>query len=99
MDSNLIEINNYGVITFSSTSYALKAEKVMKKIEKPHMIIPTPREISASCGLALKLKQSFVEEYYQILVGEKVPVEGVYMIDVEGRNKILHKITFDPSQV
>ncbi len=95
MNSNLMEISNYGIITFGSTSYALKAEKVMKKFEKPFMIIPTPREISASCGLAIKLDPGFLDEYLQILAREKVPVEEVYMIEEEGRKKILHKISLD----
>ena len=33
MQQNLMEINNYGLITFASTAYALKAEKVMKGLE------------------------------------------------------------------
>ena len=95
MNSNLMDIRNYGIITFGSTSYALKAEKIMKRMEKTFLIIPTPREISASCGLAIKLAPGLLDEYLQILAGEKVPVEGVYRIEEEGRKKILHKVIWD----
>jgi hypothetical protein len=64
MQQNLMEINNYGLITFASTAYALKAEKVMKGLEKIFMIIPTPREISASCGLAIKLETGELNEFF-----------------------------------
>lgn len=92
MQQNLMEIRDYGIITFASTSYALKAEKVMKGVEKSFMIIPTPREISASCGLAMKLEPEGLKEFLQILAGEKVPVQRVYRIEEEGKNKILHPI-------
>ncbi|MGI6421273.1 MAG: DUF3343 domain-containing protein [Syntrophomonadaceae bacterium] len=92
MQQNLMEINNYGLITFASTAYALKAEKVMKGLEKIFMIIPTPREISASCGLAIKLETGELNEFLEILAGERVPVQGVYRIEEEGKKKILHAI-------
>ncbi len=90
-----MEISNYAIITFGSTSYALKAEKIMKNLVKLHMIIPTPREISASCGLALKIDPSFLDECFQILAQEKVPVEEVYRIEEQGKKKVLNKITLD----
>ncbi|NLO20798.1 MAG: DUF3343 domain-containing protein [Syntrophomonadaceae bacterium] len=93
MQQNLMEIPNYGIITFASTSYALKAEKVMKGLGKIFMIIPTPREISTSCGLAIKLEPEGLKEFLQILAVEKVPVQGVYRIEEEGKNKILHPIS------
>ncbi|KUG03971.1 hypothetical protein ASZ90_018634 [hydrocarbon metagenome] len=95
MNSNLMNIRNYGIITFGSTSYALKAEKIMKRMEKTFMVIPTPREISASCGLAIKLETGLLDEYLQILAREKVSVEEVYRIEEEGRKKILHKVILD----
>lgn len=96
MQEYLMGMRDYGIITFSSTSYALKAEKVMKGWAKTFIIIPTPREISASCGLAIKLEPNYLEEFLQILAQEKVPVEGVYRIVEEGKNKILH--SFNPPE-
>ncbi len=95
MGINLMEISNYGIITFGSTSYALKAEKTIKNMGTPFMIIPTPREISASCGLAIKLEPSFLDECIQILAREKVPIEEAYLIEEQDKKKILHKITWD----
>lgn len=94
MSSNLMGIKHYAVFTFSTTSHALKAEKVMKKREKPFMIIPTPREISASCGLAMKMTPDRLEEYMSILQDEKVHIEEIYRVEEEGRQKHLHKVDF-----
>lgn len=40
------------VITFHSTTEAMAAEKQLKKLEVPGRLIPTPRQLSAGCGLA-----------------------------------------------
>ncbi len=44
------------VIAFDSTHYAMKAEKLLKSKFQIEMI-PTPREISASCGLSIKFSK------------------------------------------
>jgi len=40
------------VITFPSTIMAMKMEKEMQEINAPGRIIPVPKAITASCGLA-----------------------------------------------
>lgn len=40
------------VITFPSTVMAMKMEKEMQSINAPGRIIPVPKAITASCGLA-----------------------------------------------
>lgn len=42
----------YLVLTFESTHKAIKTEKVLDELEIE--MIPTPRHISASCGIAIK---------------------------------------------
>lgn len=39
------------IISFNSTHHALKASKLLPEGE----IIPTPRKISASCGLSIRI--------------------------------------------
>lgn len=40
------------VITFPSTAMAMKMEKEMQAVDAPGRIIPVPKAITASCGLA-----------------------------------------------
>lgn len=47
--------NIFYVIAFDSTHYAIRTEKKLKEKLKVDMI-PTPREISVSCGLSVKFK-------------------------------------------
>lgn len=44
----------FGVITFKSTNYAIKGESVFKNENIEFRTIPTPREVTHSCGLAIK---------------------------------------------
>jgi len=54
-------MNSFYVIAFDSTHYAIKTEKQLKVQFKIDMI-PTPREISASCGLSVKFSEALVNE-------------------------------------
>lgn len=58
MEKELVLLNNYGLFTFNTTSQALKAEKIFKERNEEILVIPTLREISASCGLSVKVPLS-----------------------------------------
>lgn len=87
----LISIKKYCVITFSSTSHALKAEKIMKENEREFIIIPTLREISSSCGLSLKFKPENLELFYAELMKKNIAIDEVYEVEVIGKKTFLNK--------
>jgi hypothetical protein len=47
-------VSDYGVILFHTTSSAIRAEKVAQKAGYDCKLIPTPREFSSDCGIALR---------------------------------------------
>jgi hypothetical protein len=47
-------VSEYGVILFHTTSSAIRAEKVALKTGFDCKLIPTPREFSSDCGIALR---------------------------------------------
>lgn len=59
--------NTFYVIAFDSTHYAIKTEKKLKEKLKVDMI-PTPREISVSCGLSVKFKIEDLDTVLDVLV-------------------------------
>ena len=90
MTSALLNADDFCVFTFISTSHALKAEKVLKEKQLEFIIMPTLREISSSCGLSIKIFPDNLETYREILVEQKVTVEGVYRIKkVKGKNQVV----------
>ncbi|SHH00318.1 Protein of unknown function [Thermosyntropha lipolytica DSM 11003] len=90
--SNLIKAEKYALFTFNTTSHALKAEKVLKALGAEFLIVPTLREISSSCGLSVKLSWENIEKYYNDLLENKVPVEGVFRVEKEGKKNNITKI-------
>lgn len=50
----------YYLITFESTHLAMQAERFLKRTHKT-TVVPTPRDLTASCGLSLMLDMATEE--------------------------------------
>ena len=57
------------IVTFESTHQALAAEKAVITAGIPHETIPTPRDISAHCGLSLKFPEQHLKDVQAIIGG------------------------------
>lgn len=82
---------NYGVTTFKSTHYALQGEEIFKENDISFKTIPTPREITFSCGLAILFTDEDIPRV------EKLVEEGILLIDglykyTKGSRKKVEKI-------
>ena len=88
MNRSLLKLKDYGVFTFISTSQALKAERVLKDAATEFLMMPTPREISTSCGLAVKVAGDNLDNCFKILQLNRVQVDGAYKITtVNGKSR------------
>lgn len=67
---------SYDVILFKAVSYALKAEKILKKEGLPHKLIPVPKHISSDCGVCLMIHLDVKDKILTALEG-KVDIESV----------------------
>lgn len=67
---------SYDVILFKAVSYALKAEKILKKEGLPHKLIPVPKHISSDCGVCLMIHRD-VKEKILAALGQKVDMDDV----------------------
>ncbi len=77
---DIVSLLDFCVIVFPSTSQALKAEKVLKQAGAEFVMMPTPREISTSCGLAVKLRPDNTDECLRQLTRHQVQMEGVFRV-------------------
>ncbi len=57
----------HGVVLFHTTTSALRAEKVAQKAGLKVKLIPTPRELSSDCGIALRFDLADREKMEQAL--------------------------------
>jgi len=70
----------YNVVLFHSTAHALRAEKVLKQSGFQIKMIPTPRQLSSDCGMALRFDRADAEQVTATLKEKKVPVNGIHEI-------------------
>ena len=76
-----MDIEKY-VITFKSTHYAIMSEKKLSNFKI--QMVPTPREISASCGLSIIFE---IEDFKEIIKEIKSLDNYEEMLDIYLLNK------------
>ena len=76
----------YGLLTFSSTHTAHRAEVLLRDLNVRMM--PTLREISASCGISLRLPPQAGEEAQARLTGAGLTGWRLYHVLSEGKKPV-----------
>jgi len=66
-----------GVILFHTTAMAMKAEKALTREGFSVTLIPTPREFSSDCGIALRFPWSLAEAIKPALQNAAIDVQGI----------------------
>ncbi|MEA4925348.1 MAG: DUF3343 domain-containing protein [Syntrophomonadaceae bacterium] len=86
MPKSLFKLKDYAIFTFKSTTQALKAERVLKNASAEFLMVPTPRKISTSCGLAVKAGLDQLQPLNEILGSNGVEIDGVYRMNtIDGK--------------
>ena len=95
-------MNNYCIISFPSSHHAIRGEKVAegacggerdtKEIStssaKVLRLIPTPPEVSAGCGLVLRLPQGALNCAFTAFKAKGIEYEEVFSIEETNANKV-----------
>jgi len=71
-------MNEYGVVLFHTTSAALGAEKVLQKSGLAVKLIPTPREFSSDCGMALQFEWGQAVRARALLEAARVEIAAMH---------------------
>lgn len=79
-------------ITFKSTTYAMKAESTFKTTDLKFRTIPTPREISHSCGLALRFKLEDLDSIREIIRERNLSIDGIFKISKANGGSVAEKL-------
>ena len=67
-----------GVVLFHTTSAALRAEKTLFKDGLTVRLIPTPREFSSDCGVALRFDWDQAERVRALLGAARVEIAALH---------------------
>ena len=74
------EKKSYDFILFKAVSYALKAEKILKKEGLPHKLIPVPKHISSDCGVCIRFEPE-IKSKIEAALFNKVDVEELRTLE------------------
>ncbi len=75
--------------TFPATYQAIKAEKRLAGEKWQFKMVPVPRSISSSCGIALRCLPEEAPEIKSFLEINYVEIEGIYEIEEKAAPGIL----------
>jgi hypothetical protein len=71
-------MNLEGVVLFHTSSSAIRAEKVLMRASVAVKLIPTPRELSSDCGIALGFQSAASTHVVELLNGARVEIAGIH---------------------
>lgn len=77
-------MTQYGVVLFHTTSAVMRAEKLLAKKGYPIKLIPTPRQFSSDCGIALRFDWEHCEQVKSVLDESKIEFDTIHFLDTKG---------------
>ncbi|SET73786.1 Protein of unknown function [Natronincola peptidivorans] len=70
----------YCVLTFHTTHHALNTEKVLKEKNIPVKLMPVPRQVSSSCGIAAEFPCESREKILKLCKEYHIEFDDVHQI-------------------
>ncbi len=70
----------YGIVLFHTTSAAMQAERAVRDAGLEQRLIPTPREFSSDCGIALRFDWNDAAPVATALEAAQVEVAGIHCV-------------------
>lgn len=82
-------MSEFGILTFQSTHHAMRAEKVLTKEEIKIKTIPTPRDITLSCGLAIRFEVEEIEKIKELKNEGKLDYKELHHLQtIDGERRL-----------
>lgn len=73
-------MEEYLLLTFDSTNFAMQAESQIKALGIELQVIPTPREITLSCGLSIKTSLLNRDIIKELMDYGKIKIKAIYNV-------------------
>jgi hypothetical protein len=71
----------YGVVLVHTTSAAMRSEKTLLQAGLSVKLIPTPRQFSSDCGMAVRFAWEQVEAVRALLTAARVDISRIQALD------------------
>ena len=87
----MIKDEKFLILSAESTHLIIQLEKNLLGKNIPCRVIPLPTEISANCGLAVRVETEYTDEIKKIVEDEKIKVT-VSLVEKHGLKKNIETI-------
>ncbi len=71
-------MNEMYIVSFNSTHHAIRSDKLFEQSGITSTTLPTPREITASCGISIRFLYKDIENIKKILETNSIEYKGIY---------------------
>lgn len=86
-------MNEMYIVSFNSTHHAIRSDKLFTENNIKSTTLPTPREITASCGISIRFLYENINEIKIILEENNIEYKGIYKISkLENGSKKVEEI-------
>ncbi len=73
-------MTDYGVVLFATSSSAMRAEAILVRSALAAKLIPTPRQLSSDCGVALRIDWTQNHRVSDLLTKAGVEISGIHRL-------------------
>ena len=86
-------MNEMYIVAFKSTQHAIRTDKLLNESNMKVTTLPTPREISSSCGISVRFLKDDINKVIDIIESNEILYHGIFKIErVEGGKKEVTKL-------
>lgn len=73
-------MNDMYIVSFDSTHHAIRSEKIFIENNIKVSTLPTPREISSSCGISIRFSQNDIKNIKNLLEDNEILYNGIFNV-------------------
>lgn len=86
-------MDEYYFLSFDNTNQAMQAESFLKGQNFSITVIPTPREVTLSCGLSVKFNYGGVDAIKDLVAAGSIKAKGIYHLKRENGVRSIEEIS------
>ena len=73
-------MNDMYIVSFDSTHHAIRSEKIFIENNIKVATMPTPREISSSCGISIRFAEENLQDIKGLLQKNEILYAGIFTV-------------------
>lgn len=91
-------MESYYFVTFETTHHALRFEKILKGKGISLTLLPVPRRISSSCGIAARFLPEALQTVKELIGAHDLQMDKLYLFEKEKKDEKFYPVEL-PAEV